>query len=265
MLPLALAKVKVPSNVASPRLMVRTSPSANAWFPAVVRVATLPVRALLVTAAPNDGPVKSPPATMLVPSKVRARTVALAPAPGLKLASRVPSGLRRANRLALAPLTLVKSPPITIFPSADCTSSACTRLLAPTRPLRKVGSRVPSAFRRTTFCRADTVKLPARSTLPSACTATARTGPPTAGGVKVRSSVPSAFSRATRLRTVPLTLLKLPPMTTLPTLAEKSGLALASRATALTAASAPAPTLRNVGSSVPSALRRRTRPRAVPL
>ena len=201
---------------------------------------------------------------MLGPSKARVRTVALAPAPTLKLASRVPSGLRRANRLALAPLTLVKSPPITSFPSA-CTSNACTVALAPTKPKRKVGSRVPSAFRRTTFCRADTVKLPARSTLPSACTATARTGPPTAGGVKVRSSVPSAFSRATRLRTVPLTVVKLPPMTTLPTLAEKSGLALASRATALTAASAPAPTFRNVGSSVPSTLRRSTRPRAVPL
>ena len=65
-------------------------------------------------------------------------------------------------------------------------------------------------------------------------------------GLKVASSEPSVFSRATKLRFVPLTTVKRPPINTLP-----SGWIC----TAKTALSGPVPTLKDV-SKVPSAFNR---------
>ena len=142
--------------------------------------------------------------------------------------------------------------------------------------MRNVASTAPvTASSRTRFWRAPAVKLPATSTLPTlalndgsvfASTATANTVPTVSGERKVPSSEPSALSRATRRRGVPLTLAKLPPMTTLPRLAERTGLLLMSTATALTVPSAPVSgVFRKAVSRVPSALRRSTRARATPL
>ena len=103
--------------------------------------------------------------------------------------------------------------------------------------------------------------------MPSFCTATASTvlSAPASPFRNVLSSVPSAFNRATRPRVTAPTLVNVPPITTLPTLAVRKLLVFRSTATPLS--SVPAGS-RAAGtkpvSKVPSKLNRASRPRATP-
>ena len=132
-------------------------------------------------------------------------------------------------------------------------------------------SRVPSAFNRAMPPRATPLTLenaPTSSTLPSLCTATASTvlSAPAKPFWKVMSRVPSGFSRAMRPRSVAPALVKVPPMTTLPTLALRKLLVLRSTATPLmTVPTGSRAAGAKARSSVPSTLKRATRPRATPL
>src|SRR5713226_643916 len=144
-----------------------------------------------------------------------------APEPGLKEVSSEPSAFKRAMRLRAVPLTLVKEPPIRIFPS-DCRVIARTCLSVPDPGLKEV-SREPSAFKRAMLLRAvplTLVKVPPMRIFPSDCTATACTWPiaPLACGLGLKevSSEPSAFRRAMPSRAVPLMLLNEPNTMILP-------------------------------------------------
>ena len=180
----------------------------------------------------------------------------------MKPVSSVPSAFNRAMPPRATPLTLAKAPTRSTLPSACCTATALTVLSAPGRLLRKVLSSVPPTLRRATRPRVappTLVNVPLTITFPTLALKKAFTFRSTAtplitvltgsraSGVNAVSRVPSTLKRATRPRATPLTLVKRPPMTSWP--AEF-------RATALTAASAPAPWLK-VRSAVPALSRTR--------
>ena len=133
-----------------------------------------------------------------------------------KVASTVPLVSTRARPGVLTPLTCVKLPPRIKLPSPG-------RTMVETGPLAevvKVASSVPFVPRRATklwVTLLTVVKEPPITILPSGCKATASTG--LFGPVpaeKLASKRPLVVSRARRLTAWPLTLVKKPPMTTLP-------------------------------------------------
>ena len=96
------------------------------------------------------------------------RTVPLAPEPGSKPESTVPSSLSRAMKLRATPLTRVKPPPMSTRPSF-CTATAYTPLATPTAAPTKFVSGVPSTFSRAMFVAASPPsesKKPPMTTLP---------------------------------------------------------------------------------------------------
>ena len=107
-------------------------------------------------------------------------------------------------------------------------------------------------------------------TLPLVLTVTALTAlsAPASPFMKLGSSVPSVFKRATRPRAEPPTVVNWPPMITLPKFSARNGLELLSTATELTTA-APLENTSAGGtkevSNAPSAVKRPTRLRAIPV
>ena len=101
---------------------------------------------VVVPVPPPPSVVKAPP-TKILPSACTARALTAPFAPGLKLASIVPSGLSRPMKLRVVvpvppPPRVVKNPATKILPSA-CTARAWTMLFAPGS---KLVSSVPSAI-----------------------------------------------------------------------------------------------------------------------
>ncbi len=163
--------------------------------------------------------VKNPPMRIL-PSgwRVIAETGLFAPVPAVNVVSSVPSVLRRAMRLIVVPLYVVKFPPMRILPSGWRVMTEAI-LFAPV-PVVNVVSSVPSVLRRAMWLAVVplyVVKNPPMRILPSGWRVIAETGlfaPVPA--VNVVSSVPSVLRRAMRLIVVPLYVVKFPPMRILP-------------------------------------------------
>ena len=140
----------------------------------------------------------------------------------VKVASLVPSELRRTIRLTVTPLKVINAPPTTILPS-DWIAIDHTLLVKPVPMfVEKAVSLVPSELRRTirlTVTPLKVVKLPPQIILPSdwiAIESTALLKAVPVFVVKVVSLVPSELRRTIRLTVVPLKVVKFPPIMILP-------------------------------------------------
>ena len=207
-----------------------TSPALPFCQPPVTRA-----RARTMPLAGRFRPVNSQPPLMRVPSPSDVQTVppsvesskvtriASGDVPPRSHSTRAPVGtvrdcvaaplISRARLLRAVPPTVLKLPPMTIFPSA-CTAMPLTALCE--LGLKPVSS-VPSAFTRAMKLRAvppTVVKPPPSTIFPSVCTTMQLTWALTFGSKL--SSEPSALSRAIRLRVVPPTMVKTPPIRILP-------------------------------------------------
>ena len=199
--------------------MVETTPSAPVPTLKVTSIVpSLFSRVIRLRGSPRT--FANPPPSSTLPSDWTdsALTKSSTPMPGSKLESTEPSGLKRPMRLRATPFRLVKRPPTTgLFPAATLTQ--VIPALAPT-PGSKVLSTVPSAFSRAMLVRttpSTELKLPTITMRPNWSVAMPRTGASAPEpGLKVASTEPSALSRAMKFRLLPLTRVKSPPMSTLP-------------------------------------------------
>ena len=165
--------------------------------------------------------VKRPPTTGLFPEATPTQEMlALAPTPGSKVLSTVPSKFNRAMFVRITPLTELKPPTIKMRPTA----SVAMPLTGPSAPEPglNVASTEPSELSRAMKFRLTplmVVKRPPSSTLPSFWMCNARTELSAPGLLtKLRSTVPSRFSRTMFPQVAAPMVLNEPPTTTLPAL-----------------------------------------------
>ena len=147
-----------------------------------------------------------------------ARTAPSAPTLVLKEESTVPSALRRATKFRAVPFRVVKSPPTKTLPS-DCNAKASTVLFAPMDVSKPVSSEplTLSLASRPRLVPLKLVKKPPTITRPSGWTKTALiVSVAPVPMLKPRSSEPSRLSRASRRTFAPLSTVKLPTTTDLP-------------------------------------------------
>ena len=150
----------------------------------------------------------NPPPMVITPlgtgCNANAATKLFGPVPKLIVGSSRPAVVRRAMRVRLSPLIVVKSPATTMFVAVSM-ATARTALSAPV--VRKLPSTAPLESRRAMRFRfvvpPTLVKSPTSTTLPPGSSATPRTRPlaPASGllgSMKVVSKVPLLFKRATR-------------------------------------------------------------------